>query len=1099
VLASYGVVGPLTSANAASLTGSHFEIDTDANLVVDGSSPAIDWLAGGSGSDLRDDVHVKSDRPTGTLDDSFTQGTNINDTPTTITTGSIPNNKSDLKKFGIYLDKQPSETYVNLFWTRVQAPSGTTTMDFELNQSQTRENDISPPKNPDVDTHTIPLRTTGDILITYYLESSGDDPVLTKRTWNGSAWGAVQAFSASDALASINSSAISAAASDGVGPLDPFTFGEASVKLSALIPASDTCITFGSMYLRSRSSATDTDENKDFIAPEPVTISNCGSVRIHKTDAHGALADAVFTLYKDVAPLGGSRGAEDTTAAGSCQTNASGDCTITDVKKGSYWVVETTVPAGHDAAPNQYATITTGDQVVSLSFNDPIQHGTITIIKNAVPDDAQDFSFTLDGDSFQLDDDADATLPSSRSFQVEVGTHTAVEVGIPSGWVNTGLSCVDPSGGTTTSLGTHTATISVAKDETVTCTYTNTFTTRAVNLQTSAVEVVGNTSWNDRATVTGDGTHPVTGTVTFFACDPQPTATACTTGGTQVGVPVAVSHVSGSTYGATTSTPYVPDLAGWSCFRAAFVSTSAYYLDDTHTNATTECFLKQNADLTVSKTAVPAFGRLFEWSIAKDVDKTRVEIADGDSATFHYTVTVAHTSTDSAWTVTGLITVNNPNPVDVTGVTVSDAIDNGAGSCVVTGGVDATVPAGDSATFPYVCTYTSAPSPLAGTNTATATWDAGDFFTPHGTASGTAGVDFAGVVPTVTNPVVTVSDTMQGALGAVDGRDGPGPAEFSYDVVKSGVAGTCTDYPNTASFTTGGEVPVTGSASKLVTVCVGGDLTPSITAEGSYDRADLWLIDKSVDQTRVNLTGGSATFTYTVKAQANGVVDSGWTLGGTVHVDNPNDWTDAAVGALVSTDLGGGAVCTLEGGTVPASSGIDLPFTCAFTSQPAYTGQVWTTVSWDPAELPSPHSEAVANTEASLTQASETDKVVTVVDDKTDPANPVQLGTADFADGVTTFTYQLTKPAPVGVGTTCVDYTNVAVIVETEQSDTQVVTVCSTFTGGGGGGPVVTPPQGGGLPFTGDLTWLLFRSALALLFAGLVLLLVSRRRPTSSS
>ena len=45
-----------------------------------------------------------------------------------------------------------------------------------------------------------------------------------------------------------------------------------------------------------------------------------------------------------------------------------------------------------------------------------------------------------------------------------------------------------------------------------------------------------------------------------------------------------------------------------------------------------------------------------------------------------------------------------------------------------------------------------------------------------------------------------------------------------------------------------------------------------------------------------------------------------------------------------------------------------------------------------------------------------------------------------------------------------------------------------------GGTPVVNPPQGGGLPFTGDALALLARTALALLGAGLVLLVLSRRR-----
>ena len=46
--------------------------------------------------------------------------------------------------------------------------------------------------------------------------------------------------------------------------------------------------------------------------------------------------------------------------------------------------------------------------------------GSITIVKDAVPDDAQDFAFTTGGAglpaSFSLDDDADATLSNTRTF-----------------------------------------------------------------------------------------------------------------------------------------------------------------------------------------------------------------------------------------------------------------------------------------------------------------------------------------------------------------------------------------------------------------------------------------------------------------------------------------------------------------------------------------------------------------------------------------------------------------------------------------------------------------------------------------------------------
>ena len=69
----------------------------------------------------------------------------------------------------------------------------------------------------------------------------------------------------------------------------------------------------------------------------------------------------------------------------------------------------------------------------------------------------------------------------------------------------------------------------------------------------------------------------------------------------------------------------------------------------------------------------------------------------------------------------------------------------------------------------------------------------------------------------------------------------------------------------------------------------------------------------------------------------------------------------------------------------------------------------------------------------------ETNKVITVIDDKTVPASPVTLGTWDWSDGPHTFEYALQLP---GVAGDCVDYTNTAVIDETDQFDTQKVTVC---------------------------------------------------------
>ncbi|HLA15541.1 MAG TPA: hypothetical protein VJZ72_01460 [Candidatus Limnocylindrales bacterium] len=99
--------------------------------------------------------------------------------------------------------------------------------------------------------------------------------------------------------------------------------------------------------------------------------------------------------------------------------------------------------------------------------------GTVTIVKDAVPNDAQDFTFDNDADlgaDFSLDDDGNATLPNSITFEdVDPGTYEVSETSVPAGWQLVDIDCDD---GNSTDAGA-TATILVGEGEHVTCTFTN--------------------------------------------------------------------------------------------------------------------------------------------------------------------------------------------------------------------------------------------------------------------------------------------------------------------------------------------------------------------------------------------------------------------------------------------------------------------------------------------------------------------------------------------------------------------------------------------------------------------------------------------------
>ena len=102
--------------------------------------------------------------------------------------------------------------------------------------------------------------------------------------------------------------------------------------------------------------------------------------------------------------------------------------------------------------------------------------GDVTIIKNAVPNSAQDFNFNSEfGADFQLDDDGNATLSNTKVYEdVNPGTYTISEDAVD-GWDLTNIDCdetVDEN--SDVDIGAGSVDIVVDPTESVTCTFTNT-------------------------------------------------------------------------------------------------------------------------------------------------------------------------------------------------------------------------------------------------------------------------------------------------------------------------------------------------------------------------------------------------------------------------------------------------------------------------------------------------------------------------------------------------------------------------------------------------------------------------------------------------
>lgn len=110
----------------------------------------------------------------------------------------------------------------------------------------------------------------------------------------------------------------------------------------------------------------------------------------------------------------------------------------------------------------------------------PATTGTITVIKDAVPDDVQDFGFRMRNgpfdESFTLDDDGDNANELSNNVlfaDLAPGVYDLQEDGVGN-WTLAELTCVnDLDSGTTIDLNARSAAIDLDGGESITCTFTN--------------------------------------------------------------------------------------------------------------------------------------------------------------------------------------------------------------------------------------------------------------------------------------------------------------------------------------------------------------------------------------------------------------------------------------------------------------------------------------------------------------------------------------------------------------------------------------------------------------------------------------------------
>jgi hypothetical protein len=155
------------------------------------------------------------------------------------------------------------------------------------------------------------------------------------------------------------------------------------------------------------------------------------------------------------------------------------------IRPGAFAITQGVLPADwdftgaacSDGSPVSAVAVGAGE-TVTCTFRHT-KRGKIVVVKDARPNDPQDFAFSISGpslaQSFPLDDDAEPTLPNSRSFTVVPGGYVVSEGDPGSMWDNAGISCTSSqsSPSVSVSLPVRSATLNVRPGETLTCTFVN--------------------------------------------------------------------------------------------------------------------------------------------------------------------------------------------------------------------------------------------------------------------------------------------------------------------------------------------------------------------------------------------------------------------------------------------------------------------------------------------------------------------------------------------------------------------------------------------------------------------------------------------------
>ncbi len=447
--------------------------------------------------------------------------------------------------------------------------------------------------------------------------------------------------------------------------------------------------------------------------------------------------------------------------------------------------------------------------------------------------------------------------------------------------------------------------------------------------------------------------------------------------------------------------------------------------------------------LDVTKDAATTSTRNCTWELDKSVDVNSWPLFTGDSGISEFTLAPSVDCEDSAWAVTGNISVHNPAPIAAPITNVADVV-SPAISADITCGV----------TFPYSlaaggdleCTYSAGlPNATARTNTATATLqnyahDPPSAPTPDGTTSwsGTADVIF-GDPTTILHGCVVLDDTNE---GFTDPELCYGDAPF--DPISYNVTYTCDgdegSHQNTATLKDAVTDALLDSDSETVAVdCYALDVTKDASTSSILNCT--WGLNKSVDVNSWPLfTGDSGISNFTLTPSVN-CVGSDREVSGVISVYNPApiDAIINSVSDVVSPAISADVECGVSfpyslvaDDTLGCSYSADLPDTTNRTNTATATLQNYI---YDPPSAPTENGTTDFSGSANVTFGDPTTivhKCVVLDDlDYVDEFDEVDPGQLCFDDVLTPVSYDVKFTCDGDAG----DHPNTATMRDADTDD----------------------------------------------------------------